>query len=122
MLRNFGGMLGVGLAFLDDRITGANAHPELQSNQRLVHQILAALLPDVGSEIKGRSKTRRELGEALGAGKQDFTVDRLLGLLDSEFRLITPASGEQVAGGDSASGSREPSYQLAHDYLVPVLR
>jgi serine/threonine protein kinase/formylglycine-generating enzyme required for sulfatase activity len=122
MLRNFGGMLGVGLAFLDDRLAGANAHPDLQSNQRLVHQILAALLPEVDSEIKGRSKTRRELAESLDGQKQDSVVDRLLGLLDTEVRLITPAGGGHAAAGDSASVDREPSYQLAHDYLVPVLR
>ncbi len=122
MLRNFGGILGVGLAFLDDRLAGANAHPDLQSNQRLVHQILAALLPDVDSEIKGRSKTRRELIASVEALKHESVVDRVLGLLDTEVRLITPAGGGQPVAGDSASVNREPSYQLAHDYLVPVLR
>src|SRR4051812_23626194 len=45
-------------------------------------------------------------------------------ILDAEMRLVTPTAEEAEPGPQPAelAEKKEPSYQLTHDYLVPVLR
>lgn len=53
------------------------------------------------------------------------TIDKILHLLDTEVRLITPTSSSiapSVGSSTSMSGTAvEPTYQLTHDYLVPTI-
>jgi formylglycine-generating enzyme required for sulfatase activity len=44
-------------------------------------------------------------------------------LIDTEVRLITPSSNPNVSvTSSSLSSSKDPAYQLTHDYLVPTIR
>src|SRR5205085_6173679 len=51
---------------------------------------------------------------------KDF--EELLGILDGELRLITPADPEGLDADDKQARVGGRYYQLTHDYLVPALR
>ena len=121
-LREYGGMRGIGVAFLDEKLTGASAHPFLRSQSELTAKLLGLLLPDEDAVIKGTAKTRAELIQHFSPIARPDSLDRVLGLLDSELRLITPSGGDSSQSAESVSANREPAYQLTHDYLVPTIR
>lgn len=113
---------GIGIGFLEDRLAGPSAHPLLKANLPIVRRLLETLLPESDVAIKGPAKTRAELLQSVsGTAGQDL-LDKLLGLLDTEIRLITPTGGDALSSYDSGSASRESKYQLSHDYLVPAIR
>ncbi len=129
-LRGLGGTRGVGLAFLEERLAGSSANPFFLSHPGAVRRLLAELLPGDDSAIKPPARTLAELSTSLrDVGTEDW-LQRLLGLLDTEVRLVTP-SGRSTGPSDSTgsasesgsiASSREPKYQLTHDYLVPSIR
>jgi len=140
-LRQVGGMDGLEVAFLRERLTGAGAHPEFRRRPDLVRRILDSLLPVESVSIRQHTVTADEIIARGGMEENPETVRELLRLLDREVRLITPAGSEESAGpsgsagaiavGSSlASGSSGGSsgrhgparYQLTHDHLVPSLR
>ena len=115
-------------------------HPE-QLHQKAARDVLKALLPESGTDIKGHMRSyancsRRRATEP----SRDF--DDLIRILDSEIRLITPTDpegsermndegGRMNEGRESGSAPDSafilpPSsfryYQLTHDYLVHSLR
>lgn len=117
-LHQVGGTEGVGATFLEETFSARTAPPAHRVHQKAVHAVLKALLPDQGTEIKGRMRPFDSLLDASGYSDRRQDFDSLLGILDSELRLITPSEPD-----DSAEVSREgPYYQLTHDYLVPSLR
>ncbi len=117
-LREVGGTEGIGVTFLEEMFSARTAPPAHRVHQKAVHAVLKALLPDQGTEIKGRMQSFDSLLEASGHSDRRQDFDSLLGILDSELRLITPTEPD-----DSAEVSREGQYyQLTHDYLVPSLR
>src|SRR5262249_22954812 len=104
-------------------------------------------LPESGAEIRGQRRSCAELLEASGYSSRPNDFDELIRILDREVRLIMPADPEadkdtrrqgdkespepsDTVGASAASVSLSPclpvslsrSYQLTHDYLVPVLR
>ncbi len=107
------------MAFLDDNFDSPAAPPAYRSYEQPVRSILKALLPEDGTDIRGRMRSLSELRASSGLVEPEF--DALLQILDSELRLVTPADalGTPQTGGELAS---EPSYQLTHDYLVPSIR
>jgi serine/threonine protein kinase/formylglycine-generating enzyme required for sulfatase activity len=118
-LAALGGIEGTGVAFLEDAFSARSAHPEARLHSAAARRVLARLLPEPGQNIKGSLRSRADLEGAseYPAGSRQF--QELLRLLDSELRLITPATevDRQVAPPDAA-----PLYQLTHDYLVEPLR
>src|SRR5262249_38150214 len=142
-LKELGGMLGVGAAFLDATIGSQARHPVLRRHGEAARAILRALLPPAGSSIRGRMRSSAELMAASGYAGRTAEFRELLQVLDSEVRLITPVeipAGEPapaVAPATAASPAPavmpEPDrnttadgpaseYQLTHDYLVPSIR
>ncbi len=126
-LKAAGGAEGVGVAFLEETFSAATAPPEHRYHQKAARAILKALLPEAGTNIKGHMRSQQELLEASGYVNRPKDFEDLLGLLDSEIRLITPTDPE---GQEEESLSRDAQrsaddtkyYQLTHDYLVPSLR
>lgn len=119
-LKDVGGTQGVGVTFLDETFNTATSPPEYHRHQRAMREVLRALLPELGTEIKGHMRSRGELLEASGCGESHHDFDEILRILDNELRLITPTDPQ----GDEADEvpGLEPHYQLTHDYLVPSLR
>jgi serine/threonine protein kinase/formylglycine-generating enzyme required for sulfatase activity len=151
-LKDVGGIAGVGATFLEETFGDTTAQPRHRIHQRAARAVLAALLPDFGTDLKGLRRTGTELLAASGYQRLEQFAE-LMQILDAELRLVTPAEEEETEqgtgnweqGGESrkaASGTRSElpssqqhvlsaphsalrvprSYQLTHDYLVPSLR
>ncbi len=114
-LREVGGTEGLGATFLEETFSAAGAPPAHRYHQKAARAVLKALLPEAGSDIKGHLRSRAELLAACGLAGRPRDFDDLLGILDGELRLLTPADPE-------ACPTSGPYYQLTHDYLVPSLR
>jgi len=120
-LEEVGGMEGIGVNFLEEAFSSRTANPKHRLHQEAARETLKALLPDVGTDIKGNMRSHAELLKASGYQNRPGDFNDLLGILDGELRLLTPTDPE---GSQTGSGS-EPSskhFQLTHDYLVPSLR
>ena len=107
-----GGAHAVGKAFLEDAFESRTAPLAHRIHQEAAQAVLMQLLPAANADIKGGSRGRQELVEASGYSANPDAFEELMGVLDSDLRLITPVDAE-------SSGQR---YQLTHDYLVPSLR
>jgi serine/threonine protein kinase len=136
-LKEVGGIEGVGATFLEETFAASTAPPSHRLHQNAAQAVLKALLPEVGSDIKGQRKSDDELLAASGYQRRPDQFKELMRILDSELRLITPADeeeGEELRMVDRGlrideekSPIRNPqsairNYQLTHDYLVPSLR
>ena len=113
-LREVGGAEGPGVRFLDEAFGSRTANPEHRAHEKAARAVLGALLPGRGTDIRGHVRPYRELLAASGYADRPADFDALLRILDNTLRLITPA--------DPDGAKRERSYQVTHDYLVPVLR
>lgn len=138
-LREVGGTSGIGVTFLEETFCGRTAPPENRYHENSARDLLAALLPETGSEIKGHRRSRAELLAATDYATRPDDFERLLQLLDRDLRLITPVDSAGTAAnrrhvaadhltadhhppGLSADDNPGESYELTHDYLVPSLR
>lgn len=122
-LRELGGIRGLGLAFLDEKLTGASAHPVLRTHPESVRLLLAEFLPHDNTVIKPPAIQESQLMQNLQDSIAGETVRKILQLLDTELRLITPTSSSPASQKSSTGSSvGDPAYQLAHDYLVPTTR
>ncbi len=122
-LKEVGGTQGVGVTFLDETFSATTAPPEHRLHQKAAQSILKALLPQSGTDIKGQMRSEAELREVSGYENRPRDFDDVIGILDSELRLITPTDPEG-SGGDAQPARPEEQryYQLTHDYLVHSLR
>ena len=121
-LREMGGAEGVGVTFLEETFSARGANPRYRIHESAVRAVLAALLPDRGTDIRGRVCSNCELLDISGYGKKPRAFKELMRILDGETRLLTPMDLDAIDTQDlrAAPGSRY--YQLTHDYLVPSLR
>lgn len=111
-LQDMGGIVGVGQMFLEETFYSPLAPPRHHQHQAAARAVLRTLLPENGSDIKGQRRTVDELCDASGYPAKSRDFQELLAILDGELRLVTPVMSDGVI----------TSYQLTHDYLVPVLR
>jgi serine/threonine protein kinase/formylglycine-generating enzyme required for sulfatase activity len=124
-LKAVGGMSGVGVAFLEETFASPAANPKHRLHQAAARAVLAALLPETGTDIKGNMRSQQELRAASGYAQRPKDFAELIRVLDRETRLITPTDPEgtgraDVTPSDFHAGVRY--YQLTHDYLVHSLR
>jgi serine/threonine protein kinase len=115
-LSDLGGIAGVGVTFLEETFGDAHAPIQFRQHQEGVRSLLGALLPAVGTNIKGHRRALSDLQKVVRYEDRPREFDELVSLLDKNLRLITPADDAQESGQESRS------YQLTHDYLVPSLR
>ena len=126
-LAQVGGTEGLGVTFLEETFSATTAPASHRYHQQAAQSVLKALLPEVGSDIKGGRQPYDALRAASGYARRTEDFADLMQLLDSELRLITPvaAACQSVAVADPDAepvAAREKYYQLTHDYLVPSLR
>ena len=119
-----GGAQGVGVTFLDQTFASPSAPPEHKIHQNAARGVLKMLLPDEGSDIRGRRRSEAELKDTSGYAGRPRDFEDLMRILDLELRLITPADLDSGLEEGAADGKpvAERSYQFTHDYLVPSLR
>jgi serine/threonine protein kinase/formylglycine-generating enzyme required for sulfatase activity len=121
-LKEVGGTEGVGVTFLEETFSASSAPPQHRLHQKAAQSVLKALIPETGTDIKGKMKSYQELLEASGYAKHSSDFDELIHILDLELRLITPTDPETTSSEDQANIRSGQFYQLSHDYLVPSLR
>ncbi|MCH5376580.1 MAG: SUMF1/EgtB/PvdO family nonheme iron enzyme, partial [Planctomycetes bacterium] len=121
-LRNVGGAEGVGVAFLEDTFGTSSPNAQYRMHARAARAVLEALLPESGSEIKGRVRAYPELLDISGYGSRPRVFRELMRILDAETRLLTPTDPERSDDNPSIASPAPRYYQLTHDYLVPSLR
>jgi hypothetical protein len=115
-LAEFGGAEGVDIVYLQSTFEDSNASPHHRRLRDPAKAVLAELLPERGTNIKGQLKDWDRLQEV--SGLDDATFGELIESLDGELRLITPTTA--VDGLESELSQR--SYQLTHDFLVEPIR
>ncbi|PHQ34944.1 bifunctional serine/threonine-protein kinase/formylglycine-generating enzyme family protein [Rhodopirellula bahusiensis] len=115
-LAEFGGTEGIDIGYLQSTFEGSNASPHHRSLRDPAKAVLAELLPDRGTKIKGQMKDIDRLQQVTGL--DDSTFDELIAALDGELRLITPTAAMDGLNSDSSLRS----YQLTHDFLVEPIR
>ena len=120
-LNDVGGTEGIGVNFLEETFCSRKANPEHHLHQQAAREVLKALLPDVGTDIKGHMRSHSELLLASGYANCPGEFKDLLRILDGVLRLITPTDPDGVRSG-TGSDPGSKYYQLTHDYLVPSLR
>ncbi len=121
-LRDMGGADGVGVTFLEETFDTRTRNPQIRVHEQAARAVLEALMPEAGSEIKGRVLSYPELLDLSGYGRKPRAFKELMRILDSDTRLITPCDPESAAVEDSVARPGLRYYQLTHDYLVPSLR
>jgi len=123
-LKQVGGAEGIGVTFLEETFSAATAPPQHRLHDKAARAVLRALVPEAGTTLKGQMRSHQELLEVSGYAQQASEFSQLLGILDTELRLVTPTEHENPAdaGPQAAAGSGTKYYQLTHDYLVPALQ
>ncbi len=116
-----GGTEGIGVNFLEETFVSRSANPNHRVHQAAAREVLSALLPHSGMNIKGQMRSQAELQASAGLEDQPHEFAELLRILDGELRLITPTDPAGFQG-DSVGTEGSKYYQLTHDYLVPSLR
>ena len=112
-----GGMEGLGVTFLEEAF-GRSAPPAYRAYEKPIRNVLATLLPQPGSDLKGSMCSQHELRHSAGFEINDQRFGEIIRILDSELRLITPTDPESRPNAPEG----ERYYQLTHDYMVPLLR
>src|SRR5262249_22509760 len=102
--------------------SASTAPPEHRFHQKAAQAVLKALLPESGTDIKGRMRSRQELLDASGYANRPTEFDDLIRILDPELRLVTPTSPHGSASDGQPTTPSGRYYQLTHDYLVHSLR
>jgi serine/threonine protein kinase len=109
-LQEVGGTEGVGVTFLEETFCSPQANPKHRLHQKSAQAVLKALLPQLGTDIKGEMHSEAELREASGYVEKPRDFDDLVRILDAELRLITPTdpSGTDEGGKmkDEPDGQR----------------
>ncbi|MBM4089339.1 MAG: serine/threonine protein kinase, partial [Planctomycetes bacterium] len=116
-LKHVGGISGLGVTFLEELFDAASASQRHRVHREAAARVLQALLPEPGSTLKGRLRSRAELLAMSGYEHRPPDFDQLMLMLDRELRLVTPAARE-----DGSTAGEHTFYQLTHDYLVAPLR
>ena len=120
-LRAVGGIDGVGITFLEETFSSAQANPKRRCHQKAAQAVLKTLLPETRTNIRAQMRSEGELQTASGYAERPREFLELIHILDNELRLITPTDPE---ASDDERVPKNPTgryYQLTHDYLVPSL-
>src|SRR5208282_4387943 len=65
-LEQVGGTEGIGVTFLEETFSSRTANPQHRLHQQAARVVLKALLPDVGTDIKGNMQSHADLLDASG--------------------------------------------------------
>ena len=124
-LNKKGALEEIGVQFLDESFK-VSSNPAHRSHAAAAAKVLAALLPELGADIKGHMKSHEELLGVSGYEKSSADeFNNLLNILNSSTRLITPTDPEGIEQDNDPHRPQKGQgryYQLTHDYLVPSIR
>lgn len=108
-LRKIGGTKGIGVSFLQEIFDSKQSNPRHRLHIVAARGVLQALMPELGTDIKGHMRSHVDLLEASGYQNRPAEFADLLRILDSELRLITPTDAEGIESQEPVtSGSPRP--------------
>jgi hypothetical protein len=121
--KQVGGAEGVGVTFLEETFSARTAPPLCRIHEKAAQAVLKALLPQIGSNIKGNMRSYYELLAFSGYSTRSNEFDELLRILNIELRLISPIEPEgSESDGQTRTQLGERYFLLTYDYLVPSIR
>ncbi|MEM8666131.1 MAG: protein kinase [Planctomycetota bacterium] len=118
------GGTGLGMRFFEETFDSDSTPRRIQIHADGSLRVLRALLPDVGSPLKGTVRSEDDLWAASGYGDRSH-FRQLVTILDRELHLITPTDrqdDESLSGDSSSSELMTTGYQLTHDFLVAPIQ
>ena len=121
-LQQLGGAVGVGVQFLRESFSAAHAPVGQRIHEDAARRVLDGLLPEVGTEIKTRHRTREELVALSGYGEDPKRFQSLMEILEGQLKLISPVDVMDHSRSSAESRVVELHYQYSHDFLVPSIR
>lgn len=121
-LRAIGDAGGAGLQMLRENLSTQSRHPEQRYFSQAAQRVLAALLPAPGMQIRGGRRSYRELRAVSAIFEKSADFPRLLDLLVTRLRLVTPCAPDEDGAGTSSVDEDDRYFELTHDYVVPILR
>lgn len=93
-LEEVGGTAGIGVNFLEETFVSRSTNPSHRLHQNAAREVLKALLPEAGTDIKGHMRSHQELLDVSGYKSRPTNFEDVIHILDSELRLITPTDPE----------------------------
>jgi hypothetical protein len=84
-LRDMGGADGVGVTFLEETFDTRLTNAQIRVHEQAARAVLEALMPEAGSEIKGRIRSYPELLDSSGYGEKPRAFKELMRILDSDI-------------------------------------
>ncbi len=93
-LRTLGGAKGIGVKFLDETFESVSAPMPNRLHEKAARAVLKALMPTPGMNIRGGKKSYDELKQISGYGERSDDFTTVIGILDRDLRMITPADPE----------------------------
>ncbi len=123
-LQSIGGVSAVGTRFLEETFESKFTPAYLRRIKPDAQIILEQLLPDSGVNLKGHMQRLEILTDAAGEESESTRIERAVGILNDELRLIvqTEPDRSKVDGSENMPATGPKHYQLTHDYLVPSIR
>ena len=121
-LSQLGGAIGVGVQFLRESFSAAHAPMGYRIHEDAVRHVLEGLLPEVGTQIKTRHRTLKELQDLSGSGDDTKRFESLMTILEGQLKLISPVDILDHSRTSGENRNTELHYQLSHDFLVPSIR
>ena len=123
ILRKLGGTIGIGAQFLMEAFTAKYAPAKYRMHEQAAKEVLSALLPPLGTNIKACQKSRSELQKLSGYADNGSAFENLLSVLELDLKLVSPTDTFDQSRSDVRdSGGDDATFQLSHDFLVPSIR
>ena len=113
-LQEVGGTQGVGVTFLEETFAASTSPPQHRVHLKAAQAVLRALLPEVGTDIKGNMRSEQQLLADSGYSHQPKSFAALLRILDGELRLITPTESEEGEEGARGQGPGASDEEESH--------
>lgn len=121
-LHAIGGTCGAGIQMLRENLSVRSRLPEQRYLSQAAQLVLAALLPAPGLQIRGCRRSSHELLAVSGLRDRKMDFSRMLDLLVSRLRIVSPCAPDEGSTDLSMVGEDHQYYELTHDYVVPILR
>jgi formylglycine-generating enzyme required for sulfatase activity len=123
-LNELGGIGGVGVRFLEETFNSDTSVPRYRAIQEPARAVLQALLPDQGTNLKGKMRSSSELASTCELQDEPERFNRVLDVLGHELHLISATEKilDTKKGSSADVERREGYYQLTHDFMVTPLR
>lgn len=116
-LEAIGGTSGIGVNFLEETFVSRSANPQHRQHEVAARGVLRALLPEVGTDIKGHRRSHQQLLDASGYASRPAEFATLLRILDGELRLITPTDAADQGSDFLSFCSRSQPSAMTNPFL-----